>query len=74
MCQNIATSKGLVGGVLVHEMIHMFDFCRKNLNFKNMEHLACTEIRAANLTHCSITSAMTQGDASIINIKKRHQV
>ncbi|KAI8420676.1 hypothetical protein MSG28_007909 [Choristoneura fumiferana] len=57
VCQNVSTRKGMVQGVLVHEMIHMFDYCRNELDFKNMEHLACSEIRAANLTHCSFTSA-----------------
>jgi len=26
-------------------MIHMFDFCRADVDFKNLEHLACTEVR-----------------------------
>ncbi|XP_034840100.1 mitochondrial inner membrane protease ATP23 homolog [Maniola hyperantus] len=73
VCQNVSTRKGMVQGVLAHEMIHMFDYCRNNLDFKNMEHLACTEIRAANLTHCSFTSAWSQGDASWTKIKQAHQ-
>lgn len=59
-------------GVLTHEMIHMFDSCVNNLDFKNIDHLACTEIRAANLAHCSFLSAWTYGDASPLNIKGRH--
>jgi len=50
----------MVQGVLTHEMIHMFDACRHEMDFKDMHHLACTEIRAANLTHCSFMSAMAQ--------------
>ncbi|KAJ6632684.1 Mitochondrial inner membrane protease ATP23 like [Pseudolycoriella hygida] len=73
VCQNIARDKGMVQGVLTHEMIHMFDYCNNNLDFKNIEHLACTEIRAANLAHCSFLSACVQGDASILKIKKSHQ-
>lgn len=73
VCQNIATSEGLIQGVLTHEMIHMFDYCRNKLDFKNIDHLACTEIRAANLTHCSFISAFLQGDTSIFNIKESHQ-
>lgn len=38
-------------------MIHMFDYCTNDLDFKNVEHLACTEIRAANLAHCSFLGA-----------------
>ena len=74
VCQNVARSEGLVQGVLAHEFIHMFDYCRHKMDFKNLEHLACTEIRAANLTHCSFVSAMFQGDASPFNIAKAHQV
>lgn len=64
----------MVQGVLTHEMIHMFDYCRNDLDFKNIDHLACTEIRAANLTHCSFLSAWTQGDASPFKIQQAHQV
>lgn len=74
VCQNIARSKGMVQGVLTHEMIHMFDYCNNDLDFKNVEHLACTEIRAANLTHCSFLSAWAQGDASPFKIRKAHEV
>lgn len=73
VCQNIARSEGMVQGVLTHEMIHMFDYCNNELDFKNIDHLACTEIRAANLTHCSFMSAWLQGDASPLNIQKAHQ-
>lgn len=74
VCQNMARRKGFVQGVLTHEMIHMFDYCNNELDFRNIDHLACTEIRAANLAHCSFLSACAQGDASIINIRKTHEV
>ncbi|XP_049804063.1 mitochondrial inner membrane protease ATP23 homolog [Schistocerca nitens] len=73
VCQNVALKEGIVQGILAHEMIHMFDYCRNKLDFKNLDHLACTEVRAANLTHCSFMSAFYQGDASPFNIKQRHQ-
>jgi len=72
VCQNVAKSKGLVQGVLTHEFIHMFDYCRAEMDFKDLKHLACTEIRAANLAHCSFLSAWTQGFASPFNVAKRH--
>lgn len=74
VCQNMAKNKSMVHGVLTHEMIHMFDYCNNDLDFRNVDHLACTEIRAANLAHCSFLSAMMQGDASPFNIKEAHQV
>ncbi|XP_054257299.1 mitochondrial inner membrane protease ATP23 homolog [Macrosteles quadrilineatus] len=73
ICQNRTRSEKMVQGVLTHEMIHMFDYCRHKLDFRNLEHLACTEIRAANLTHCGFISAMIQGDASPFNIRAQHQ-
>ncbi|KZC14020.1 Mitochondrial inner membrane protease ATP23 like protein [Dufourea novaeangliae] len=73
VCQNTAPSKGLVQGVLSHEMIHMFDYCRNYMDVNNIDHLACTEIRAANLCHCSFLSAWVQGHASPFNVKEAHQ-
>ncbi|XP_011308909.1 mitochondrial inner membrane protease ATP23 homolog [Fopius arisanus] len=73
VCQNTAKIEGIIGSVLSHEMIHMFDYCRNNLDFKNLDHLACTEVRAANLTYCSFMSAFIDGDASWFNLRKRHQ-
>ncbi|XP_044015787.1 mitochondrial inner membrane protease ATP23 homolog isoform X2 [Aphidius gifuensis] len=35
--------------------------------------VACTEIRAANLTYCSFMSAMIDGDAALWDMKKKHQ-
>lgn len=74
VCQNRATKKGLVQGVLTHEMVHMFDFCRHNLDFENLEHLACTEIRAANLTYCSFVGSVFHGLINPFYIKQQHQV
>lgn len=74
MCQNVSTREGMVQGVLTHEMIHMFDYCKNKLDFRNMDHLACTEIRAANLTHCSFMSAWSQGDAYYNKVAKTHEV
>lgn len=73
ICQNVAKSEGIVQGILMHEMIHMFDYCRNKVDFKNIDHLACTEIRAANLAHCSFMSAWVQGDASPLNFREQHQ-
>ncbi|KAK2703049.1 hypothetical protein QYM36_018394 [Artemia franciscana] len=73
ICQNSARSKDAVLGSLVHEMIHMFDYCRQELDFADTKHLACTEIRAANLTHCSFINAFLGGAAAPWRIAKTHQ-
>ncbi|XP_014246513.1 mitochondrial inner membrane protease ATP23 homolog [Cimex lectularius] len=73
ICQNTSNKESIIQGILTHEMIHMFDYCNNKLDFRNIDHLACTEVRAANLTHCSFTSSMIQGNATPINFKNRHQ-
>jgi len=35
---------------VVHELIHAYDACRVELQSHNCNHIACTEIRAANLS------------------------
>lgn len=72
VCQNTAKSESMIQGVLTHELIHMFDYCRADVDFKNLRHLACTEIRAANLAHCSFMSAWMSGTASPFNVAGRH--
>uniref|UniRef100_T1JDP2 Tr-type G domain-containing protein n=1 Tax=Strigamia maritima TaxID=126957 RepID=T1JDP2_STRMM len=73
VCQNVTKHYDAVQGVLAHELVHMFDYCRAKLDFKNIEHLACSEIRAANLVHCSYLSAVADGTAGPFNIAKQHR-
>ncbi|XP_014477052.1 PREDICTED: mitochondrial inner membrane protease ATP23 homolog [Dinoponera quadriceps] len=73
ICQNSAVSKGAVQANLLHEMIHMFDYCRNKLDLKNIDHLACTEIRAASIGHCSFLGSLVHGYSSFTNIKATHQ-
>ncbi|XP_023369491.1 mitochondrial inner membrane protease ATP23 homolog isoform X2 [Otolemur garnettii] len=58
--------------VVTHELIHAFDHCRAHVDwFTNVRHLACSEVRAANLS----------GDCSLVNeiirlrfgLKQHHQ-
>ncbi|XP_076751351.1 mitochondrial inner membrane protease ATP23 homolog [Xylocopa sonorina] len=73
ICQNTCRTKNRVQSTLSHELIHMFDFCRNKLDLNNIDHLACTEIRAANLCHCSFMGAVTRGLAGPFHIKQAHQ-
>ncbi|XP_050295019.1 mitochondrial inner membrane protease ATP23 homolog [Anthonomus grandis grandis] len=73
LCHNNTSKDSRVQMVLMHEMVHMFDFCRNNMDYRNLDHLACTEIRAANLAHCSFMSAWMNGDTSLFNFKGTHQ-
>ena len=50
LCANNIYSEGHMTDVVTHELIHAFDHCRGKVDFKDPRHLACTEIRAANLS------------------------
>ena len=71
ICANNATSFGLVHGALIRNLIQMFDVCVNKYNFHNAEHLACTEIRKANLANCNYMAFMQQKWASF-TWKKAH--
>ncbi|KAL5014119.1 hypothetical protein ScPMuIL_008389 [Solemya velum] len=73
VCQNNSKKRSICCNVLAHELLHAFDFCRAKVDFTNLHHLACTEIRAANMMHCSFLAAWSSGDASLFNIKQRHE-
>jgi len=64
ICSNNATSRGAVHGALVRNLIHMFDTCVNRYEPNSPRHLACTEVRKANLANCQFLSAMSRQDAS----------
>ena len=53
ICQNKCKNPKQVEEILSHELVHLYDFCTAKLDFSNVEHLACTEIRASSLVSCS---------------------
>jgi hypothetical protein len=47
---------------MVHETIHAFDVCRVHLDYNSCKHIACTEVRAANLsTDCNFMEEVNRG-------------
>ncbi|XP_028401908.1 mitochondrial inner membrane protease ATP23 homolog [Dendronephthya gigantea] len=50
LCENVIYSQSCMNDVLTHELIHAYDFARVKYEADNLRHLACTEIRAANLS------------------------
>jgi len=50
LCQDQLLSKKLVEDTIAHELIHAFDHCKFNVDWSNLRHHACSEIRAANLS------------------------
>eukprot|EP00088_Acartia_fossae_P039858 TRINITY_DN41493_c0_g1_i1.p1 TRINITY_DN41493_c0_g1~~TRINITY_DN41493_c0_g1_i1.p1 ORF type:complete len:114 (-),score=12.74 TRINITY_DN41493_c0_g1_i1:172-513(-) len=49
----------------------MYDRCVNKYNFNNPEHLACTEIRRANLANCGFGVYMQQ-DGANFGVRKEH--
>jgi mitochondrial inner membrane protease ATP23 len=51
LCAQYLGKEREVHETMVHELIHAIDFCRSNMDpANNCVHLACTEVRAANLS------------------------
>ncbi|XP_066445974.1 mitochondrial inner membrane protease ATP23 homolog [Eleutherodactylus coqui] len=72
MCQNKINHQKIMNQMLTHELIHAYDHCRAQVDFLgNIQHLACTEIRAASLSgDCSLSNEMLRFR---FGIKQHHQ-
>jgi len=73
VCANNTKGNRMTTNVLAHELIHMYDYCVHQMDFTNPEHVACTEIRAANITYCSYLSAIFGNHIPSFTLKERHQ-
>ena len=71
VCENYMISKPYTTRAIAHELIHAYDQCRAKMDYQNIEHLACTEIRAAALSgDCDIAAEFDRGN---FNLKGQHQ-
>ncbi|XP_056429995.1 mitochondrial inner membrane protease ATP23 homolog isoform X3 [Hyla sarda] len=72
LCQNNIHSQSHMDRVVAHELIHAFDHCRAHVDwFNNVRHLACSEIRAANLSgDCSLSNEISRFN---FGLKQHHQ-
>jgi inner membrane protease ATP23 len=61
LCENRIRDADDVKATMTHELVHAYDHCRANIDFNDCAQLACTEIRATNLS----------GDCSFSNERKR---
>lgn len=43
-CENTHLTKSKIMSTMMHEMIHMFDYCRAKFDFNNLDHIACSEV------------------------------
>mmetsp|Transcript_16862 Transcript_16862/g.25191 ORF Transcript_16862/g.25191 Transcript_16862/m.25191 type:complete len:205 (-) Transcript_16862:79-693(-) len=50
LCSNFDLREDITYTTIVHELLHVYDFCTAKLDINNCVHHACTEIRAINLS------------------------
>ncbi|KAJ4481888.1 peptidase M76 family-domain-containing protein [Lentinula aciculospora] len=63
LCAGHFFSKQHVESTIAHELIHMFDECRFKVDWANLRHHACSEIRANNLSgDCRWTRELRRGE------------
>ncbi|KIK51595.1 hypothetical protein GYMLUDRAFT_208470 [Collybiopsis luxurians FD-317 M1] len=71
LCAGHFFSKQHVESTIAHELVHMFDECRFKVDWQNLRHHACSEIRANNLSgDCRYTREMRRG---FVSFTKQHQ-
>lgn len=71
-CCNNSASSGHVHGTMLRGLLHMFDVCTRKVDFLNVEHLACMEIRKANLANCNYMIYFTRPE-STFSIDEQHR-
>lgn len=66
VCQNHVKDEKHVHQSIAHELIHAIDLCRTKMDpINNCIHMACTEIRAENLSgECNFLSELKNGQIS----------
>lgn len=71
LCANRIFSKAHLEDTLAHEMIHWYDHCRFLVDWSNLRHHACSEIRAASLSgDCSFSREVNRRHFGML---KQHQ-
>ncbi|KAF9305421.1 Mitochondrial inner membrane protease atp23 [Mortierella antarctica] len=71
LCQNGFFSKKHQEHTMIHEMIHMYDHCVFNVEWDNLRHHACSEVRAAALSgDCNWSREVRRG---FYTFTKQHQ-
>ncbi len=66
LCANSLKKQDDFDTILTHELIHAYDFCRAEINPNNLSHVACTEIRAANLSgDCTFMREWRRGKGNV---------
>ena len=63
VCAN--NTRGHVHGLLVRSLVEMFDRCVGRVDFRRLDHLACMEVRKANLGACNFLNYMSLPGSNI---------
>ncbi|KAI9330066.1 peptidase M76 family-domain-containing protein [Obelidium mucronatum] len=71
LCQDKFLDRQHMEDTVTHELVHAFDHCTTNINWKSPEQHACAEIRAVNLSgECKFTREFRRGN---FQIARHHQ-
>lgn len=73
LCEDVPImgQKRVMQATVAHELVHAYDACRIKADFNNCLHLACTEVRASNLSgECHWVMEMDRGH---FNISKQQE-
>ena len=73
VCANNCTHEGYLHGQLVRGLIQMFDACTAKVDFRNADHLACMEVRKANLGSCNWLDYQNRLGSSVAVREKQSQ-
>ncbi|CAO3677883.1 unnamed protein product [Rhizopus stolonifer] len=71
LCQNKLPEKVMQENTMVHEMVHLYNDTKFKINWTNLKHQACSEIRAASLSgDCKWSREIKRG---FFTFTKQHQ-
>lgn len=62
LCQDRLVNKKLMEDTIAHELIHAFDHCRFKLDWENLRHQACSEVRWCHPHHDHCLSTVLIAD------------
>jgi len=72
LCENRIYSKWHLEDTLTHELVHAYDHCKFDVNWADLRHHACSEIRASSLSgECRMMNQIARN--KIFNFSKGHQ-
>lgn len=49
---------------LTHELVHSYDYCRAHLDWEDLQHLACTEVRVSTPLLSLLKTIVSTADPS----------